>query len=155
LFDVLTSLTNDVAGVVGELEDGLGQINFNKSDKTVERVGVNNTESTPTSPFVVSLFGAVKRITGGVGKLVHGVGDHLTNNRGSVENVSQHVKRKVGGLGSALRNWVDSLGAGVRNISLSLNGTNADGEAVQIANYKSHLSVSSDNERKKKVPIIS
>merc|ERR1719244_1049415 len=144
LYDTLTNLTKDVAGIVGEVEDELGQIN--RFDNVTMKTSSNSTESSAPSPFVTSLFGAIEKITGGVGTLISGVGHHLSNKRGHVKNVAQHVHNKVDGFGTALKNWVGSLEDGVRNISLSLNRTTEDGEVIQIANYTSFISISSVND---------
>merc|ERR1719391_1864485 len=104
LYDTLTNLTKNVAGIVGEVEEGFGQIN--RFDNVKEKTSSNTTESSGPSPFVTSLFGAIEKITGGVGTLISGVGHHLTKKRGHVKKVSQHVRNKVDGFGTALKNWV-------------------------------------------------
>ena len=46
-------------------------------------------------------------------------------------------------LGDKLKSWAGSLEDGVRNITWSLNHTNADGEIVQVANFTSSLRITS------------
>merc|ERR1712241_669560 len=145
LFDTITGITKEVGGLFGQFEDGFKKIQT-VNDTMIEESNVTNNDTQPDthgSSIIVGLFKTLKDLTKDVGKLVGGVEEELTNRRQDVVELAEKVEDEVEDLGDALKNWVGSLEDGVRNITWSLNHTNADGEVVQLANFTSSVRITS------------
>lgn len=147
LFDTLTGITKGVGGLFGQFEDGFENIRPENDSKFEELNITKNANETQTqthgSSFIVGLFDTLKDLTKDVSKLVGGVEDELTNRRKDVVKLAERVQGEVQGLGSALKNWVNSLEDSERNITWSLNHTMPDGKVVHVANYTSWIKISS------------
>jgi len=158
LFDTITGLTKGVGGLFGQFEHGFESIrpeNYTLEEESNMTSSSSNKNRTHGSNFIVGLFDSLKDLTKDVTKLVGGVEEELNNRRPDVLKLANHVKGEVQDLGSALKNWVESLDDNERNITLSVNHTMPDGKVVQVANYTSWFKISSvEDHEEEKVPLV-